>query len=141
MPYKYVIKPLIEVPLKGRELLEGKEKGASCEEVFRQSIEYLQKNIDAPDFKEKVNKSNISTADLAGSAKVAVSAATSAFLILDNYNMVMIDSEGTDKKIAGQKAKERTLQRIVRIAYGACLIKFNAMHPDSHLSYITNNTL
>lgn len=135
MPYQYVVKPLIEIPLKGKELLAGKEKVQNSKEVFRNGVEYLQKNINAPDFKQKVNKniidafdnvnkSNISSADLAGSAKVAVSTATSAFLILDNYNMVMIDSEGKDKDLAEQKAKERTIQRIVRIAYGAVLIKF-----------------
>ena len=135
MPYQYVIKPLIEIPIKGRELLKGKEKKLDCDEAFRTSIEYLHNNIKASDFKAKVNKniidafdnvnkSNLSTADLAGSAKIAVSTVTSGFLILDNYNMVMVDSEGKDKKLAEQKAKERTLQRIVRIAYGAALIKF-----------------
>lgn len=135
MPYKYVVKPLIEIPLKGKELLSGKEKAQNYDEIFRNGVEYLRKNINSPDFKKKVNKniidafdnvnkSNISSAELAGSAKVAVSTATSAFLILDNYNMVMIDSQGKDKDLAEQKAKERTIQRIVRIAYGAVLIKF-----------------
>lgn len=139
MPYQYVVKPLIEIPLNGKELLAKNEKELNCKEVFRKSVEYLHKNIDASDFKEKVNKnimdgfdnvnkSNISSADLAGSAKIAVSTVTSGFLILDNYNMVMIDSEGKDKKLAKQKAKERTIQRIVRIAYGAALIKlFNGL--------------
>lgn len=135
MPYQFVVKPLIEIVTKGKGIFEGKEKELVREEVFRTSVEYLRKNINAPDFKEKVNrniidafdnvnKSNISSAELAGSAKNAVSMATSAFLILDNYNMVMIDSEGKDKDLASQKAKERTIQRIVRVAYGACLIKF-----------------
>lgn len=144
MPYKYVVKPLIEIPIKGRKLLVGKEAVSNNEELFRQSIEFLRKNINAPDFKEKVNKhiidsfdnvnkSNISGADLAGSAKIAVSTVTSGFLILDNYNMVMIDSEGKEKDLAGQKAKERTLQRIVRIAYGACLIKlFNGLFKSQY---------
>lgn len=139
MPYQYVVKPLIELPLKRGDLLKGKDKGSSWDETFRTSVEYLQKNLHATDFKEKVNKniidaldnvnkSNLSSAELAGSAKTAVSTATSAFLILDNYNMVMIDSEGKDKKLAEQKAKERTIQRIVRIAYGAVLIKlFNGL--------------
>lgn len=144
MPYQYIVKPLIEIPLKGKKLLAKNEKELNCKEVFRKSIEYLHKNIDASDFKEKVNKniidafdnvnkSNISSAELAGSAKIAVSTATSAFLILDNYNMVMIDSEGKNKKLAEQKAKERTLQRIVRIAYGAVLIKlFNGLFKSSY---------
>lgn len=144
MPYQYIVKPLIEIPLKGKKLLAGKEKGLACEEVFRQSVEYLRKNINDTNLKEKinkniidafdnVNKSNISSAELAGSAKVAVSTVTSGFLILDNYNMVMVDSEGKDKKMAEQKAKERTIQRIVRIAYGASLIKlFNGLFKSQY---------
>lgn len=135
MPYLYIAKPLIEIPIKGRKLLEGKEIASSDKEIFRKSIEFLRKHIKDTDFKEKinrniiegfdnVNKSNISSAELGGSAKVAVSTVTSGFLVLDNYNMVMVDTEGKDKDLAKQKAKERTLQRIVRIAYGACFIKF-----------------
>lgn len=135
MPYQFIVKPLIEIPIKGRKLLEGKEKASNDKEIFRKSIEFLRKHINASDFKEKinrniiegfdnVNKSNISNAELGGSAKVAVSTVTSGFLVLDNYNMVMVDTEGEDKDLAKQKAKERTLQRIVRIAYGACFIKF-----------------
>ncbi len=166
MPYKYVVKPLIEIPvditkklvkvynkeisskekfnLKKifkalKEIFKVKNKTINDDDLFRRNIEFLEKNFKASDFKEKVNKniidsfdnvnkSNISSAELAGSAKVAVSTATSTFLILDNYNMVMIDSEGKDKKLAGQKAKERIIQRIIRIAYGACLIKlFNGL--------------
>lgn len=144
MPYKYLVKPLIEIPIKGKKLLSGKEEELKCEDVFRKSVEYLRKNINTPDFKEKVNKniidafdnvnkSNISSAELAGSAKVAVSTVTSGFLILDNYNMVMVDSDGKDKKLAEQKAKERTIQRIVRIAYGAVLIKlFNGLFKSQY---------
>ena len=139
LPYKYVVKPLIELLFKGKDMFKSKNEVLPDEEIFRKGIEFLRKNYKTTDFKEKVNKniidsfdnvnkSNISSAELAGSAKVAVSTATSGFLILDNYNMVMIDSEGKDKKLAGQKAKERTIQRIVRIAYGACLIKlFNGI--------------
>lgn len=147
MPYKYIVQPLIEIPIslvKREKLLKTENKQTSEKEVFRKGIAFLKENIKTPGFKEKisktiidsfdnVNKSNISSAELAGSAKVAVSAATSAFLILDNYNMVMIDSEGKDKNLAGQKAKERTLQRIVRIAYGASLIKlFNGIFKSQY---------
>lgn len=77
---------------------------------------------------DDVTKSTISNAELSGPLKTAVSTATSAFLVFDNYNMVMIDSQGQNKDLADQKAKERTIQRIVRIAYGATIINaFNAM--------------
>lgn len=147
MPYQYVVKPLIEIPIniaKGKSLLKSEDKAPNDKEMFRKGVEFLRKNLHSSDFIEKVNrniidsfdnvnKSNLSSADLGGSAKVAVSTATSAFLILDNYNMVMIDSEGKDKRLAEQKAKERTLQRIVRIAYGACLIKlFNGIFKSQY---------
>lgn len=151
MPYKYVIKPLYEMPKKL--ISKINPNGASPEkdklsesEILKNGINFLKKNIDAPDFETKlnknfidafdnVNKSNFSNAELSGSAKTAVSTVTSAFLIFDNYNMVMIDSEGKDKQLAGQKAKERTIQRIIRIAYGACIIKlFNGIFQKQYNS-------
>lgn len=144
IPYKYVVKPLIELLFKGKDMFKSENEVLPDEEIFRKGIEFLRKNYNAPDFKEKVakhtidafdnvNKSNISSAELAGSAKVAVSTITSGSLIFDNYNTVMVDSEGEDKKLAEQKAKERTLQRIVRIAYGACLIKlFNGIFKSQY---------
>lgn len=68
-------------------------------------------------------KSGISNADLSALIKNAASTTTSAFLIVDNYNMVMVDSEGKDKDLAAQKTKERGIQRLVRIIYGAFIIK------------------
>lgn len=164
MPYKWIVKPLYELPKQGiekivtlskydfnfkkmKEAAKSKSKNAKGEpeaKLLKNGIEYLRKNINDPDLKnkinsslidsfDKVNKSNISSAELGGSAKTAVSATTSAFLILDNYNMVMIDTEGEDKKLAGQKAKERTIQRIIRIAYGAGLIKlFNGVFKSQY---------
>lgn len=141
MPYRAVVVPLTDLSVKGCKKLFSPNKiktplgkELSDNETLKNSIGFLRKNINAPDFKNKlntsildsfdnVNKSNFSNAELSGSAKVAVSTVTSAFLILDNYNMVMIDTEGKDKKLAEQKTKERTIQRVVRIAYGACLIK------------------
>ncbi len=37
--------------------------------------------------------------------------------------MVMIDSKGENKEMAEQKAKERTIQRVMRLMYGAFIIK------------------
>lgn len=139
MPYDYIIKPLYAIPLKYITKDIQQAKKVSEEDAIKFINKYLNKNIDEPDFKENlsqkimesfdiVNKSNFSNADLSGAAKIAVSTVTSAFLVTDNYNMVMIDSKGDDQKLAGQKAKERTIQRIARIAYGACIIKlFNGI--------------
>lgn len=77
---------------------------------------------------DNVTKSNYSSADTAAMIRATMQAVTSAFLIADSYNMVMIDSHGQDKDLAEQKAKERTIQRGVRIAYGAfCLQLMNGI--------------
>lgn len=111
-----------------------KEKAEKQEKDFtmlRDSIDFLKK-IDKDsekDYKNKLNqsmlsgldnvtKSNYSNADLASITKTAVSGITSAFLVLDSYNLVMIDSQGQDNGLAAQKAKERTIQRVFRLAYG-----------------------
>lgn len=141
MPYKYIVKPLIDLPREGAGVFKPKDKSLSDRQMLKNIIEYLRKNNDIknPDFEnefnkimfdsfDNVNKSNFSNAELSGSAKTAVSTVTSLFLILDNYNRVMIDSQGEDKKLAKQKAKERTIQRIVRVAYGTCIINlFNGI--------------
>lgn len=147
MPYKYVVKPMFEMPKEGIEKIVYYTKNHKWPEpkpledkrgkiqMLRDSIKFLRKIDSDPNYKEKMNvaivdsfdnitKSTISSAEMAGVAKTVMSTITSAFLIFDNYNMVMIDSEGKDKKLASQKAKERTIQRIVRIAYGASIIKF-----------------
>lgn len=141
LPYKYIVRPAIELPIKGISNLFSKEKikpeppkPPTDQDNFKFLWKYIQKNGKSANFKadfskkiidafDNVSKSNFSNAELGGTAKTAVSAVTSAFLIFDNYNMVMIDSQGEDKKLAGQKARERTVQRIFRIAYGAALIK------------------
>lgn len=141
MPYKYIVKPLIDLPREGAGVFKPKDKSLTKSQMLKNIIEYLRKNkdIENPNFEnelnkimfdsfDNVNKSNFSNAELSGSAKTAVSTVTSLFLILDNYNRVMIDSQGEDKQLAKQKAKERTIQRIVRIAYGACIINlFNGI--------------
>lgn len=111
------------------------EKAVKETEVLQNGINYILKNKDSKDFKDKFNKallngfdgvtkSSFSNADLANAVKNSTGAITSGFLIADNYNMVMIDTQGQDKELAGQKAKERTIQRTVRLAYGAFLVKF-----------------
>lgn len=136
MPYKYVVKPLMELPKQiSEKSFASKDKKSKYEKSpLQNSLLFLRKINNDVDYKEKLNnalldsfdnvsKSNFSNAELGGAAKTAVSTVTSAFLVFDNYNRVMIDSQGKDKDLAGQKSQERTIQRIVRIAYGAGLIK------------------
>ena len=58
------------------------------------------------------NTSSKSNADMALVTKLISSGVASLFLIADNYNMVMLKSNGEDKEGAWQKAKERIVQRI-----------------------------
>ncbi|MEI8128358.1 MAG: hypothetical protein WCG95_01950 [bacterium] len=144
MPYRTVVKPLFELSRQGLakiklvppKIKEAKKEKITSEHIFKNGIQFLKKISQDVDFEDKVNKnliesfdnvnkSNFSNAELSGAAKTAVSTVTSGFLIADNYNLVMIDSNGEEKDLAKQKAKERTVQRIARIAYGATLIKLS----------------
>jgi len=113
---------------------EAKEKKQKDVVMLQNSIGYLRKIDEDPNFQAKFNKSllsgldtvtksSYSNADMAATVKTASSTVTSGFLIADSYNMVMIDSQGQDKDLASQKAKERSIQRGVRIAYGAFLVQ------------------
>ncbi|MBP7211329.1 hypothetical protein KBA27_00685 [bacterium] len=94
-------------------------------------------------------KSNYSNADIGASCKVWCSTITSLFLIADHYNLVMINSAGQDKKEAGIKAKERTLQRAFSIFYSKFTIQlgntffrdfYNASLPGSAAVNIATQT-
>ena len=82
--------------------------------------EYLYKNLLAS-FND-ISKSGVSNADLAKLVKVFSSTTTSWFLIADNYNMVMMKSNGENKDGAVQKGKERLVQRVSSIFYQTLLI-------------------
>ncbi len=74
-----------------------------------------------------VTQSSNKNTDLAMMSKLASSAVTSAFLVADNYNMVMLKSNGEDKEGAKEKANERIIQRLSALFYQTMLINwFNA---------------
>ncbi len=105
---------------------------------FRNAIdrigrEALKKNYNAKEFKTFVSDmtmkafnvdslSNISNSDLSNLAKTASTAATLWFLMTDNYNMVMLKSNGNDKEGANTKFKERFVQEGSRLFYQTLLI-------------------
>lgn len=66
--------------------------------------------------------SNVSNAELSNLAKTAAAAATIWFLMTDNYNMVMLKSNGEDKEGADTKFKERFVQEGSRLFYQTLLI-------------------
>lgn len=75
--------------------------------------------------------SNVSNADLSELAKYTTTGATAWFLIADNYNMVMLKSNGEEKDEAKLKAKERAVQETSRLFYSQLLINlFNSTFRD-----------
>lgn len=132
LPYKKLIKPLMGA------IKEEAKKAESIksDKVLQNGIQFLQKIKDTsnPEFKDKFNralvssfdnltKSDYQNSDLNVVVKTAQSTVTTGFLIADNYNMVMIDSQGENKDLAEQKAKERAVQRGTRLTYEAFVMK------------------
>ncbi len=77
--------------------------------------------------------SNVSNAELSNLAKTAATAATIWFLMTDNYNMVMLKSNGNDKDGANTKFKERFVQEGSRLFYQTLLIDlFNSTFRNSY---------
>ena len=94
--------------------------------------------------------SNVSNAELSNLAKTAASIATLWFLMTDNYNMVMLKSNGNDVEGAKTKFKERFVQEGSRLFYQTLLIDlFNSTFRSQYnsslfgMSWITltNTTL
>ena len=122
-----------------KELAEKKSKTEKAIlEEFRNAIdrigrEALKKDYDQKAFKSFVSDmtlkafnvdslSNISNSDLSNLAKTASTAATLWFLMTDNYNMVMLKSNGNDTEGADTKFKERFVQEGSRLFYQTLLI-------------------
>ena len=82
-----------------------------------------------------VTQSSNKNTDLAMMSKLASSAVTSAFLVADNYNMVMLKSDGEDKEGAKEKANERIIQRLSGLFYQTLFINwFNATFRSTYNS-------
>lgn len=79
--------------------------------------------------------SSVSNAELSNLAKTATSIATIWFLMTDNYNMVMLKSNGNDKQGADTKFKERFVQEGSRLFYQTLLIDlFNSAFRNQYNS-------
>ena len=77
--------------------------------------------------------SSVSNAELSNLAKTAATVATIWFLMTDNYNMVMLKSNGNDKDGANTKFKERFVQEGSRLFYQTLLIDlFNSTFRNSY---------
>ncbi len=88
-----------------------------------------------------VTQSNNKNTDLAMMSKIASSTVTSAFLVADNYNMVMMKSDGEDKEGAKEKANERIVQRLSALFYQTMFINwFNATFKTTYNSSLKGMT-
>ncbi len=102
----------------------------SFNKIYKQAT---KKNFDKAEFKDYVqvnllkawnedSLSSVSNAELSNLAKTAATIATIWFLMTDNYNMVMLKSNGNDVDGASTKFKERFVQEGSRLFYQTLLI-------------------
>ncbi len=168
LPYRIVNKA-VKIFVKKPEIVKTSEQIAK--EIADKKVEVLAKTFEnigkkaldlPPDkFKSYINDtmlkafnvktmSNVSNAELSNLAKTAATAATLWFLMTDNYNMVMLKSNGVDKKGAETKFKERFVQEGSRLFYSTLLIdlfnatfrsQYNASLLGMSLITLTNTTM
>ncbi|MBO5447044.1 hypothetical protein J6A34_06020 [bacterium] len=124
------------------------EKLASGKITEAQLKDYIQVNLLKAFNVDSL--SSVSNAELSNLAKTAATAATIWFLMTDNYNMVMLKSNGNDKHGAETKFKERFVQEGSRLFYQTLLIdlfnstfrnQYNASLLGMSWITITNTTL
>ncbi|MBQ2611375.1 hypothetical protein IJF81_03180 [bacterium] len=137
LPYRLTDKLLKSVFGKNAHKAE-KSIAQKNQENLQKIVDYigkqaLKKNMDPKKFQDYVKDnilkgfnedtlSNISNSDLSNLAKTSATAATLWFLMTDNYNMVMLKSNGEDVNGAQTKFKERFVQEISRLFYQTLLI-------------------
>lgn len=105
------------------------------DDLYKYVNRAVQKSFDG------VTQSSNKNTDLAMMTKLASSAVTSAFLVADNYNMVMIKSDGEDTNGAKEKASERIIQRLSALFYQSMLINwFNSTFRATYNSSLKGMT-
>lgn len=136
LPYKLVdkgIKAFKKVPPKAPTEVKAEDVAALARSIENIGKRALAKNFDAKKFKDFMDDntlksfnldtmSNVSNSELSNLAKTAALAATMGFLMTDNYNMVMLKSNGKDVDGAKLKYKERFVQEGSRLFYQTLLI-------------------
>ncbi len=133
-------KPYQKAKLKFEEAVAnnaGKEQIAKAKEILEKEklnlLKYVNTSVEKS-FNGVTQSSNKNT-DLAMMTKLASSAVTSAFLVADNYNMVMIKSNGEDKEGAKETANERIIQRLSGLFYQTLFINwFNSTFRSTYNS-------
>lgn len=132
---------------KAKEALEAAKRSghvdAKTQEAFDKAKDELYKYVNRAVQKsfDGVTQSSNKNTDLAMMTKLASSAVTSAFLVADNYNMVMIKSDGEDTRGAKEKASERIIQRLSALFYQSMLINwFNSTFRATYNSSLKGMT-
>ncbi len=135
MPYKFVDDAIKSI---GHKKIKTPKKQGTDISALAKSIENIGREATRKDFdpvkfqdyvKDNILKafnidtmSNVSNSELSNLAKTAALAATIWFLMTDNYNMVMLKSNGNDVEGAKTKFKERFVQEGSRLFYQTLLI-------------------
>lgn len=138
MPYKFVddaIKSISSKSIKksAKKVEDISALAKSVQNIGREAEKYSNGKITQKEFKDYVSDnilkafnvdtmSNVSNSELSNLAKTAALAATIWFLMTDNYNMVMLKSNGNDVEGAQTKFKERFVQEGSRLFYQTLLI-------------------
>lgn len=115
---------------KAKDIKEIETLAKSIDNIGREA---LKKDLNPKEFQSYVkdnilkafnvdSMSNVSNSELSNLAKTAALAATIWFLMTDNYNMVMLKSNGNDVEGAKTKFTERFVQEGSRLFYQTLLI-------------------
>lgn len=137
-PYR-MAKEMLEKATVTGSVAEIKKAEAALDKAKNDLARYVNTAVEKS-FNGVTQSSNKNT-DLAMMTKLASSAVTSAFLVADNYNMVMIKSNGEDKQGAKETANERIIQRLSALFYQALFINwFNATFRATYNSSLRGMT-
>ncbi len=132
-PYINANKTLENLKLSGASAEQIEKAEAAVEKSKTKLSKYVYDAVEKS-FNGITQSSNKNT-DLAMMSKLASSAVTSAFLVADNYNMVMLKSNGEDKEGAKEKANERIIQRLSALFYQTLFINwFNSTFRSTYNS-------
>ena len=149
LPYWMIDEKLMSVFRKAKPKPSPKDIEAvanSFDRIARQAEKLAKNGISKKEFEDFIqvnllkgfnqdSLSSVSNAELSNLAKTAASVATIWFLMTDNYNMVMLKSNGNDKEGANTKFKERFVQEGSRLFYQTLLIDlFNSTFRNQYNS-------
>ncbi len=149
LPYWMIDEKLMSVFRKAKPKSSPKDIEAvanSFDRIARQAEKLAKNGISKKEFEDFIqvnllkgfnqdSLSSVSNAELSNLAKTAASVATIWFLMTDNYNMVMLKSNGNDKEGANTKFKERFVQEGSRLFYQTLLIDlFNSTFRNQYNS-------